>query len=141
VKQTIRFPFLTVFALFSAFALKGAPPEIEVSNSAFLLKGGGAEYHFDNGRFFHLRNAAYQGKPLSITKLDLTYLIHNGDWYWEESPFPDYKMGTYQFKTEKKGNTVRLAVTAEGPRMKLARTFTMHGDDPTLEVGIRLEVT
>ena len=141
MKQTIRFPFLTVFALFSAFALKGAPPEIEVSNSAILLKGGGAEYHFDNGRFFHLRNAAYQGKPLSITKLDLTYLIHNGDWYWEESPFPDYKMGTYQFKTEKKGNTVRLAVTAEGPRMKLARTFTMHGDDPTLEVGIRLEVT
>lgn len=141
MKQTIRFPFLTVFALFSAFALKGAPPEIEVSNSAILLKGGGAEYHFDNGRFFHLRNAAYQGKPLSITKLDLTYLIHNGDWYWEESPFPDYKMGTYQFKTEKKGNTVRLTVTAEGPRMKLARTFTMHGDDPTLEVGIRLEVT
>ena len=52
MKQTIRFPFLTVFALFSAFALKGAPPEIEVSNSAILLKGGGAEYHFDNGRFF-----------------------------------------------------------------------------------------
>ena len=102
MKQTIRFPFLTVFALFSAFALKGAPPVIEVSNSAILLKGGGAEYHFDNGRFFHLRNAAYQGKPLSITKLDLTYLIHNGDGTGRNPPSRSTKWEPISSKRKRK---------------------------------------
>ena len=93
MKQKFFIPLFMAVALFPGGGL--ASPDIEIKDSAIILKGGGAEYHFDNGKYFHLRNASYQGKPLSITKLDLTYLIHNGDWYGEESPFPDYNCLLY----------------------------------------------
>ena len=140
IRMTMIFLSYCGIHLLFANSLSGASPGIEVLDSGICLKGGGAEYHFDKGNFFLLDRVTYQNRPVFVKNLGLTYLMHNGKWYSDKTPYPDYAPGDYSCKIKKEGETVCLTVSAEGQRAKLRRTFTLRGDDPALEVSVRFEI-
>ena len=131
--------FLTLLAFLAAFALSAAPSAEEKGNFIFL-RNSGAEYKFEKGKFYHLLESKYKGRPFWLKGFGLTYNMPGDKWYWENKPNDRYKMAPRTHKIVRKGDTLTLYTRGEGKYMTLIRNFTLRGNSPTLEVQVRLEI-
>ena len=128
-----------IAALFCAL-ICGAAPAVEEKGGAIILRNAGAEYKFQKGKFYHLLESRYKGRPFWVKGFGLTYNMPGDKWYWEDKPFEFYKMAPRTHKIIRKGDALTLATRGDGANMSLIRNFTLRGDSPALEVQVRLEV-
>jgi len=130
----------SLFLLLALAAAAGAAPTVKTTAGRIVLSSGGAEYSFENGKFYHLKESKFKGKSFWVKGFELTYNMPGDKWHWEDKPCDIYKMNPYTHKIVRNGDALTLETRGEGTHMSLFRNYTLRGDSPDLEVQIRMEI-
>ncbi len=117
-----------------------AAAEVEVRPNVIIMRNAGAEYHFDHGKQYHLLQSWFQGRKIWPSGMKFTYNMPGDNWYYEDRPLEQFRMGPYQHKIIKKGDRVTLETGSDGVFMSLRRSYTLREYDPTLEVDVRVDI-
>lgn len=136
----MRHLVVTVFFLFLANGAMQAA-EVEETARTIVLRNAGAEYHFDHGKQYHLKESFFQGRKVWPAGLQLTYNMPGDKWFWEDKPYELYQMAPYQHEIVRLADGISLETIASGENMTLRRTYTLRGQSPALEVMVHVEIS